>query len=90
MVKTAGIVPNLLQFNAREGTRLGLGLKTSPKLFSHLSAYGYAAYGFMDESWKYAPSHDAAFYESCPISSDHSIQRWGGNRRFRGEKVPDL
>ncbi|MEL7220867.1 MAG: DUF5686 family protein, partial [Bacteroidota bacterium] len=56
------VIPDLLQFNAREGTRLGLGLKTNPIFSSLFSAYGYAGYGFQDESWKYGGNVEAKLY----------------------------
>jgi hypothetical protein len=43
----------LLHFNRREGTRLGLGLRTNDKLSRHWNVGGYAGYGFKDMQWKY-------------------------------------
>lgn len=56
------VVPDLLNFNVREGTRLGLGLKTSPKLWEAGSVYAYGGYGFRDQQWKYGGALELKIY----------------------------
>lgn len=46
----------LLEFNAYEKFRLGLGLYSSYKWCPYLSVGGYFAYGFGDQHWKYGSS----------------------------------
>ncbi|MGH1339440.1 MAG: DUF5686 family protein, partial [Aureispira sp.] len=46
----------LLEANAYEQFRLGLGLYTSYKWCPYVSVGGYFAYGFGDKSWKYGSS----------------------------------
>lgn len=46
----------LLEFNAYEKFRLGLGLYSSYKWCPYISVGGYFAYGFGDKSWKYGSS----------------------------------
>ncbi len=48
-----GEVTSLYSFNDIEGSRLRVGLRTSPKSTFPLSAQGYLAYGTRDERWKY-------------------------------------
>ncbi len=56
------VVPDLLNVNVREGTRLGLGLKTSPKLWKTGSLYAYGGYGFRDQEWKYGGALELKVY----------------------------
>jgi hypothetical protein len=46
----------LLEFNAYENFRLGLGLYNSYRWSPYLTVGGYFAYGFGDKSWKYGSS----------------------------------
>jgi hypothetical protein len=56
------VVPDLLNFNVREGTRLGLGIKTSPKLWEAGSVYAYGGYGVRDQQWKYGGALELKIY----------------------------
>lgn len=56
------VIPDLIQVNAREGTRLGLGLKTNPRLSSICSVYAYGGYGLEDKSWKYGGNIEGKLY----------------------------
>src|SRR5690606_25367595 len=47
------LLNHLIGYNPYEGFRPGVGLATSEKLINWVSAEGYAAYGFVDEAWKY-------------------------------------
>lgn len=44
---------SLMNFNVREGFRLGLGVETNDKLLSWARVGAYGAYGFKDQLWKY-------------------------------------
>lgn len=52
----------LIAYNNYEGTRLGLGLETSEKLFKPASLGGYFAYGFRDKAWKWGGNLDVHLY----------------------------
>ncbi len=56
------VVPDLLNINVREGTRLGLGLKTSPRLWEAGSVYAYGGYGLRDQQWKYGGALELKIY----------------------------
>lgn len=56
------VVPDLLNFNVREGTRIGIGLKTSPKLWEAGSVYAYGGYGVRDQQWKYGGALELKIY----------------------------
>jgi len=43
----------LMNYNAYEGSRLGLGAETNDRISERVIAGGYFAYGFMDKAWKY-------------------------------------
>ncbi len=43
----------MLGYNAVEGWRVGLPLRTSEKLMKNICIEGYAGYGFRDKAWKY-------------------------------------
>jgi len=51
--KIALDLPRLINNNAYEGTRLGIGLHTSDKFSKYVNFGGYAGYGFQDKAWKY-------------------------------------
>lgn len=61
------VVPDLWRVNAYEGNRFGLGLKTSPQLVKDFSLYGYAAYGLMDQAWKYGGALEAMLYRQRDV-----------------------
>lgn len=44
---------DLMAFNEYEGYRLGLGIRSSPRLMQRVSFGGNAAYGFRDKAFKY-------------------------------------
>lgn len=44
---------DVLAFNAYEGYRCGIGLRTNEKLSSVFSGGGFVAYGVYDKAWKY-------------------------------------
>jgi len=46
-------VLDVFDYNAFEGSRPGFGFRTNNKISSFFSIGAYAAYGFMDEKWKY-------------------------------------
>lgn len=48
-----GPVTQLYSYNAIEGHRFRLGLRTSDKLSEHFYVGGYAAYGLGDRAWKW-------------------------------------
>lgn len=56
------VVPDLLTINAYEGTRLGLGLKTSPGWWQWGSVYAYGGYGIQDQDWKYGTALEFKLY----------------------------
>lgn len=56
------VLIDVVQNNQYEGWRLGLGLQTSPKWLEKHTFYGYGAYGFKDESWKYGGAWDIHIY----------------------------
>lgn len=49
-------IPKIINFNGFEGTRLGLGLYTSPQLSKSFELGGYLGYGIRDKTWKYGGS----------------------------------
>ncbi|MDW7695296.1 DUF5686 family protein [Flammeovirgaceae bacterium SG7u.111] len=49
---------NLFKINSYEFLRLGIGARTSEKLFSRFSVGAYTAYGFEDQAWKYGGDFD--------------------------------
>lgn len=61
------VVPDLWRTNPWEGQRLGLGLKTSPRLFKNFSLYAYGAYGTKDQSWKYGGAAEVQLYRQRDI-----------------------
>jgi hypothetical protein len=48
-----GQYDQIYSYNALEGPRVKLGLRTSADLTEHVQFGGFAAYGFDDKSWKY-------------------------------------
>lgn len=48
-----GKLVRILDYNAVEGWRIGLPLRTSEKLMKNICIEGYAGYGFHDKAWKY-------------------------------------
>ena len=48
-----GKLVRVLDYNAVEGWRVGLPLRTSEKLMKNICIEGYAGYGFRDKAWKY-------------------------------------
>ena len=65
----------VLAFNLYEGLRLGFGLNTSRRFSERFKAGGYFAYGFNDETWKYA------YQASLTLNEDLQL-RIGGSYRF--------
>jgi len=53
----------IFTYNAYEGYRLGLGLRTNNKLSSVFSLGGYGAYGFFDKTWKYGGNLDIRLWK---------------------------
>ncbi|EPR67944.1 DUF5686 and carboxypeptidase-like regulatory domain-containing protein [Cyclobacterium qasimii] len=45
--------PGFFNYNNVEGIRLGAGLRTNSKFSKKWTLMGYAAYGFLDQRWKY-------------------------------------
>lgn len=61
------VVPDLITINAYEGTRLGLGLKTSPNIWNWGSIYAYGGYGLNDQAWKYGGALEFKLYPQRDI-----------------------
>ena len=65
----------IFAFNAYEGYRLGLGLRTNNKLSSVFSVGGYGAYGFYDKAWKYGGNLDVRLWKKKELYFEALVKK---------------
>ena len=65
----------LYTYNAYEGSRFGLGLKTNQKLSSAFSIGAYGAYGMQDKAWKYGANADVRLWKKKELFFETVIKK---------------
>ncbi|MBK6833697.1 MAG: carboxypeptidase-like regulatory domain-containing protein [Bacteroidetes bacterium] len=65
----------IFTFNAYEGYRLGLGVRTNNKLSSMFSVGGYGAYGFYDKAWKYGGNLDLRLWKKKELYLEMLVKK---------------